>query len=539
MARIDLLFLHVPKFLTYTRFFPRFFRINFLPTALLALADLLQRQGIATQIVHAGTEAIENRFFSMVSYVKNTKPRVIALDLHRHNQSYHVIETARAIKAAFPGISILLGGFTASFFHEEIMKNFDFVDGIIRGEAEVPIVELVASILQGKDDLFSIPNLTWRRRGRVLVNPLSYAASEEDLNRLSFTNFALLRNYSTYIRHASMPARSDFSKRNDPRISSMMGPVFHLPVGRGCPVQCTWCEAGMANQRTISGRREVIFRRTDDVLQSIKEARSFGYASFHISFDPNPERPEYYIQLFDRLRKDDLRIDCCFESFGLPRLEFIKAFRETFPGPKSVIVLSPDVGSSRLRKFHKGYAYTNRALLDCLQKMEEHRVLSELFFTVGVPFETEEDVHKTIRFQREIRRRFSKVKRIRTLTMGIAPGSPCHLDPESYGMMTCLRSFMDFYHYHSAGKGSKSTLGYWIPGYFSETKNEGEFERALQRLSSSSLGSFSQLWGRGLSDLSHAVCTLRNWIEKRRHGSSACLSTDSNEKKKEDPVPLN
>jgi len=69
------------------------------------------------------------------------------------------------------------------------VKSFDAVDGIIRGEAEIPTQELAGTLLQGKEDFFSIPNLTWRRKGRVLVNPLSYVASEQDLNGLTFTNF--------------------------------------------------------------------------------------------------------------------------------------------------------------------------------------------------------------------------------------------------------------------------------------------------------------------------------------------------------------
>jgi hypothetical protein len=67
--------------------------------------------------------------------------RILAID---------VMENVKKIKAALPQTYILLGGFTASFFHEEIMRNFDGVDGIIRGEAEVPMLDLANSLLQGK-----------------------------------------------------------------------------------------------------------------------------------------------------------------------------------------------------------------------------------------------------------------------------------------------------------------------------------------------------------------------------------------------------
>ena len=125
---------------------------------------------------------------------------------------------------------------------------------------------------------------------------------------------------------------------------------FPLPVGRGCPVQCTWCGGSITQQETISGRRDPVFRGVEEVLQSIKEAISYGYETFHISFDPYPQKPEYYLRLFSRIREEKLRMECYFESFGLPTIDFIKAFKETFPRLGSRIALSPDTGSSRVRK---------------------------------------------------------------------------------------------------------------------------------------------------------------------------------------------
>ena len=229
------------------------------------------------------------------------------------------MEIAKKVKTAFPTLYVLLGGFTASFFHEEIMRNFDVVDGIIRGEAEIPIVGLANGLLQGKEDFFSVPNLTRRRKGRVLVNPLSYVASEQDLNNLSFTNIRLLKNYPTYIRYIGQPFYvKGVSKEKNFWMYSLKSPVYHLTVGRGCPVQCTWCSGNIPCQETITGRKEVTFRGVEEVLQSIKEAISYGYETFHICFDPYPRKPEYFLDLFSRIRQERIRMECFFESFGLP-----------------------------------------------------------------------------------------------------------------------------------------------------------------------------------------------------------------------------
>jgi radical SAM superfamily enzyme YgiQ (UPF0313 family) len=524
MDRIDCLFLHIPKLANYYRPINQFIWINFLPMGLLGLADSLQRQGISTQVVHLGVEWIEDHDFSIIDYIREKGPRIVAMDLHWHHQSFDVMEVAKKIKAAFPQTFILLGGFTASFFHEEIMKNFDGIDGIIRGEAEGPLPELTRTLLQGQEDLFSIPNLTWRRKGRILVNPLSYVASKQELDGLSFTNFPLLKNYSTYIRYIGLPFYvKGVSKEKNFWMYSLKSPIYHLTVGRGCPIQCTWCGGGRSSMEMITGRKEVTLRGVGEVLQTIREALSYGYETFHICFDPYPKKPDYFLDLFSRIREEKIRMECFFESFGLPTPGFIKAFKETFPGEKSLIALSPDVGSERVRRIHKGHPYSNQALMECLDQLEKHQVFCDVFFTIGIPFEKEENLQQTAQLQKRIRNRYSHVRGIRTFTIEMEPGSPWHLDPDAFGVKTSLRNFMDFYHYHSGKESAFSSLGYWIPNYFRGAEDEMGFEKALQKakcrhfcfIHPDARRSSSPFWGRRLCDLSSLFWKVKGLTEKK------------------------
>jgi radical SAM superfamily enzyme YgiQ (UPF0313 family) len=523
MEKVDCLFLHVPKLRNYYRPIDQFIWINFMPMGLLGLADLLQRHGIPTQIVHMGVEWIEDHHFSILDYIREKSPRIVAFDLHWHHQSYDVMEVVKKVKDAFPSLYVLLGGYTASFFHEEIMKNFDGVDGVIRGEAEVPILDLAKALLQGKEDFFSVPNLTWRRKGRILINPLSYIASEKEMNDLSFTNFPLLKNYPTYIRYIGQFFYvKGVSKEKNFWIYSLKSPIYDLTVGRGCPVQCTWCSGGRSSIETITGRKEVTFRGVEMVLQSIREAVAYGYETFHICFDPYPQKPQYFLDLFSRIQQEKIRMECFFESFGLPTLDFIKSFKEAFPGPKSLVALSPDVGSDRVRRIHKGYPYTHQALIECLDQLEGHQVFCDIFFILGVPFEKESDLHETIRLQKKIRDRYPNVRGIRTFTIEMEPGSPWHLDSEEYGVKTSLQNFMDFYHYHSGEKNSFSSLGYWIPDYFQGVEDEKSFEEALQKfrcryfcfIHPDARKSSNPFWGRRLCDLSNLFWKTKNLVSK-------------------------
>src|SRR4030042_2425966 len=91
MEKVDCLFLHVPKFKNYYRPIDQFIWINLLPMGILGLADLLQRHHISTQIVHLGVEWIEDHDFSILTYIKEKAPRIVAIDLHWNHQRFCLI----------------------------------------------------------------------------------------------------------------------------------------------------------------------------------------------------------------------------------------------------------------------------------------------------------------------------------------------------------------------------------------------------------------------------------------------------------------
>lgn len=480
---MDFLLIHAPTFRNYYRPLGTFTAINYMPMGLLALADLLSRHGYETEVIHLGVEWMQDRRFSLIDYIANRGVRVVGISLHWHPQSYESLEWGRRIKESFPEVFLLLGGLTASFFHREIMERFPWVDAVIRGEGEIPLLRLAEAIFD-KGGFDTIPNLTWRKNGEIRGNPLSYCATQEVIDSLCFTNFPLLKNHRTYIDWVLMPffVRSISRERNR-LFFSLKTRMFDLMVGRGCPVNCTWCGGGRDAQRIIAGRRGVIFRGVDRVMESIKEAVHYGYETMHVCFDPYPNRPDYYLELFARIRKERIPVDFFFESFGLPTTSFIDAFAETF-GPRSLIAISPECGSEEVRRRNKGYFYTNQQLWECLEYTRKRGVNVDLFFAIGLPFEDEKGVEETARLIGRIRKEFPNVQGIRTFTIEMEPAAPWFLQPEHFGVKTDIRTFADLYSYHHSGGEGFGACGYHIPGYFRALVEDeaAQFQRRLQRI---------------------------------------------------------
>jgi radical SAM superfamily enzyme YgiQ (UPF0313 family) len=477
----DMLFIHVPKFSSYYKPYGEYMTINLLPMGTWVLADLAAQHGYKTEVLHLGLEWIERGTFSPMNYLRGKDVKVIAIPLHWHQQSYDVMRVGDEIKREKPSTSIVLGGYTASFFHREILSSFPQVDAVIRGDAEVPLLTLMEAIKEGKN-WEKVPNLTWREGEEIRENPLSFVAAEGDLDRASYTNLPLLKEWKGYMYYMGMPFiwAKGLSKRQNRKYFHLGLTMFPLNTGRGCLGDCTWCGGGAEAQRMINGRRGVVFRSPEVVAETVANVVELGYEMIHIAFDPGKEGEKYYRHLFPLIRERNLRVKCYFECFSLPSESFLQSFAETFIGNGSVIALSPDSGDERIRYRNKAFPYSNEGLMRTLSLAERLGIKVDIFFTMGIPGERYNDLAKTVALRREIKRRFKNIGRIWTSSISLEPASPWHLHPEAFGIISTRQSFADFYRESSPGEGG---LGYSIPDYLENggTLDGEAFENTLRK----------------------------------------------------------
>ena len=407
------------------------------------------------------------------------------MPLHWHHQSFDTIQTARLIKQRYPDVFIVLGGFTASVFHDEILTEYPFIDAVVRGDGEVPFGALMEQLKTDTPALEEVPNLSYRQDGELSVNPQDYVATGADLEGLRAANFSLMRNHKTYISYMGLPFI--YLKNTTPQDNfnrfTIQSPLHHPMVGRGCSFNCSWCGGSSSAQKAINGRARPIFRDQDTVIEDIREAVSYGYETMHTCFDPQP-RKDYYIELFRKLRRAGIKCEWFFECFALPTREFVDAFAETFPGDRSVISINPETGSEAIRKANKGPYYSNAELMEMLEYIDNKGVNMEIFFTYGIPFETAPDLQESVKLRTEIASRFKSVQGMRTMSIEMEPMAPWGRDPEKYGVVSHFKRFKDYHNHHAdRGTGCYHTLGYHIPGYFPGAPDTAEeFQKRLQEL---------------------------------------------------------
>jgi len=493
MQTLDCLIIHTPKFNNYYKPVGQFMWVNYMPLGLLGIADYLNRNSIKCRVLHQGVERMNDKSWQIENHLESVDSSVFALSLHWHYQAYDVIESCWKIRKIRPNTPIVLGGSTASYFHDEIVGNYDCVDAVIRGDGEIPLLELVRKIKEGERNLSSIPNLTWRNSdGRVVCNGVRYCADEKLLNDLRFANMELLSNYRTYIDYVSLPfiVVKGIPKKLNFKMFTARCKLFPLCVGRGCAFDCTWCGGSFTSQKEhISSRKKVAWRGYDAVIADIKQALAYGYQAMYTVFDSTPNDQSYFVGLFRRIRNEGLtqRLGWMHEATGVTTREFVDEFAKTFSPDFRVIALSPETGNEEVRKRNKGHFCSNLEYLEMLDYITSKKINVEVFFTYGIPGENEELLEDTYRMRNEIVKRYGRRNCLRALSIELEPGAPWHIDPEKYGIVTSRRTFADFLNVHAQERaGTYTDLGYYIPDYFKERLDpedpEGDFAERLQKL---------------------------------------------------------
>jgi len=418
--------------------------VFYMPMGIFSLAAILVKNGFDAEIIHLDLES--NRKIDEILDVDTVD--AVGLACHWANQGRTVMDTASLIKTCKPDMFVFLGGYTASFFAAEILEEYPAVDAVIRGDAEIPIVEL-CRVLQ--EHLFKngkrftnpgprfqgrVQNLVWRGTGgRVLENELSYVSTFQDLEGFDFADISLLRNWQHYLKISKYWTK--FKPINT-------YPMFLVEVGRGCTYNCTFCGGNAHAQACISRRNGQFTRSVDAVMASIKKAMSFGCRCFFVCFEFDGS-DLWYTKLFRRIKEENLDISFAYESWSIPSKALVDVMSACCR--RVMYTISPDNGDPAIRGKNKDKRlfYTNRQLEDCLDYIAARdNVNVQLYFGYFIPFETEESVYKTMDFITRLFFKYSHFAEIVYMNFNTDPCSSLFLNPNLYDFHLSVRHFRDY-----------------------------------------------------------------------------------------------
>jgi B12-binding domain/radical SAM domain protein len=445
MAEYDIILIHPPAIFDFRRkaIFPgamgssvEGIQFSKAPIGMLSLAEYLDRHGYRVRIENLGDRMVSQPDLDAEVYLKGLSARVLAVGLHFQQHIPGALETARRCKEYHPDSLIVMGGLTATRFHEEILQKYPFVDAVVRAESEKAFLELMQG-LEKRHRLTPTSNLTYRdEKGEVRVTPLLPAS--QNLDEFEFTRFNLLE-----------PRTSIFTSDQLPRWS--------LEVCRGCVYNCAICGGSAYTYKKYLGMSKPAFRSAAKIGEDIRRLNDQGIRVVGLYQDPRPAGPDYCRDLLQVLKDNRLEIDRLSLDLLVPADEdFIKAIAAT--GRQVTVHICPDTGSDAVRK-RLGRPYSTNQLVETVKLCHKYLIPVTTFFSAGLAGETRDEMLKTWEL-------WEKLSELETISMArgdsvglssgvplggpiigpilLDPGSPAFDDPARYGYKLLYKNLEEY-----------------------------------------------------------------------------------------------
>jgi B12-binding domain/radical SAM domain protein len=397
---------------------------EFYPIGFVSLSEYLERHGFRVRIVNVALKMLKHRRFDVEAFIASLNPRLFGLDLHWMAHIQGALAMAEIVKRFHPQTPVILGGLSATYFHQEILERYQQVDFVARGDStEEPLRQLLESLKQG-GDLADIPNLSWRNRnGELSVNPLSYVP--ENLDHITIDYRHIMKKVIRYMDPLGY----------EPFFNWFTYPVTAVFTCRGCVYDCNTCGGSAKTFKVMAHRQRAAYRSPHLLAEDIFNSIDHLNAPVIIIGDVFQPGRDYGFALLSALKRKTIKNHIAFEFFKPPSKEKLDRIAEAVPNFN--IEISPESHDESIRR-RFGRPYDNESLetmignaldLDCKR--------IDLFFMTGLPGQTFQSVLDTVDYCRELLERFGEKRRVIPFISPMAPfldpGSRVFENPEAFG----------------------------------------------------------------------------------------------------------
>lgn len=442
---IDLVLLHAPSVYDFRRktilygpvsdLIPPSPVFEMYPIGLTSIAEYLEKAGYRVRIVNLAVRMMRDKNFDAEAMIKKLKSPVFGIDLHWMVHSHGSIEVARLVKKYHPESKMVFGGFSSTYFHEQLIK-YPEIDYVIRGDStEEPFRMLMDCIKTGKET-DKVPNLVWKdKTGKVKKNPFTNIPS--DIENVMVNHFGRVIN--SVIRYRDLSSILPVS-------DWLRYPITAVITCRGCNHNCVICGGSNAAFRNYHHRDKVVFRSPEAIISNLKQIERFSRGPIFILGDLYQNGEEYANRILDLLKKARIKNQLIFELFAPVSREALRQISLAAPG--FCLEISPESHDYEVRK-KAGRNYTNEALEQTIKDaIEVGCSRMDVFFMTGLPGQDVESVMGTVDYCGSLMEKFKGDKRLALFLAPISPfldpGCLAYEQPEKYGYKIFFRNVEQF-----------------------------------------------------------------------------------------------
>ena len=441
MATIDLILLHPPTLYDFRKrpgihgpisdVVPSTPIFEMYPIGFASLSEYLERHGLRVRIINVALKMLKDEGFDVERLIRKNKPVAFGIDLHWMAHVQGALAMAELIKRFHPDIPVILGGFSATYYHEEIIRQYPFIDFVLRGDStEKPLLQLLQAIKRS-GDLKNIPNLTYRDgENGIRINPLTYVP--EDLNDITIDYRHIMKKV---VRYADPTGYQPF-------IDWYTYPVTAVFTCRGCIYHCKTCGGSSVSFKSMANRKKPAYRDPKLLAQDIFNISDHLHAPVMIIGDIFQAGEEYGFTFLEEMKRRPITNHIAFEFFIPPSRRHLERIAQSITNFN--IEISPESHDEEVRRaFGRPYGNESleRMIADAID-LGSKRI--DLFFMTGLPKQTYQSVLDTVDYCHSLLKRSQPYNKLLPFISPLAPfldpGSAVFEEPERYGYRLLYRT---------------------------------------------------------------------------------------------------
>jgi B12-binding domain/radical SAM domain protein len=343
------------------------------PVGLTSIAEFLERNHYNVEIVNVAYRMLHDRRFDVPAQIGKMASPVFGIDLHWLPHAQGALGVAEVVKRVHPQSLVVMGGLSASYYHEELIRS-PFVDFVMRGDStEEPMRQLLQA-LRERRPLDRVENLTWKRAGgAVVVNPLTFVPATLDYVNVPAYDYLLRSMFKYRSLHNLVPC-----------LEWLRYPTTLLLTARGCTEDCAVCGGSRSAYRRICARDAPAYRSVEKLIEDVETIARFSRAPIFMVHDPRMGGMKRARQFFAALKANPPANEMIFELYYPADDTFLAMVADSVPAWSIEITLeSPDEAQRRINgKWPWPNAAVERTIGSALA--QGCRTV-DVFFMVGLP----------------------------------------------------------------------------------------------------------------------------------------------------------
>lgn len=393
------------------------------PIGFMTMSSHLEAAGFKTRIINLAVMMLQDKNVDIEKVISKLDARVYAIDLHWMPHCHGSIEIAKIVKKYHPDGIVEFGGFSSSYFYEDLIQR-PYIDMVMRGDStEIPHVKLM-QVLQDGGNLEDVPNLTWKdANGKVHVNEVTNIP--DDLDWCMF-------DYGTMIK---CTLRNRDIKGALPWLGWDKLPLTSVFTVRGCSYNCAECGGSHAANKRLLCRGKPAFRSPEKLVEDMTTIQSYLDTPIFVIGDPRQGGPDYVERLAKEARRQGVKNHVAFEIFQPGNEKFFQTLQHGF-GEYSM-EFSPD-SHDEIVRFAMGKGYDNPSIEKTLtSSFPNGCVRFDVFYMTGLPEQTRESALDSARAARSLWNAVGRDDKLFIYNAPFAPfvdpGSRAFEEPEKWG----------------------------------------------------------------------------------------------------------